>query len=71
MLDKKMRNFGFVMDKSIPVPTVMEFIALKQVLLSVIAKLPYETRQEIVSELALVESPVMAEMVKNLKMIDQ
>ncbi len=66
-----MRNFGFVMDKSIPVPTVMEFIALKQALLSVIAKLPYETRQEIVSELALVESPVMAEMVKNLKMIDQ
>ncbi|OCQ53549.1 hypothetical protein Ppb6_01175 [Photorhabdus australis subsp. thailandensis] len=71
MLVKKYYPFGFTMDESIPKPIALELVAIKQVLMTILARMEPEKRQGIVEDLSNVDSPIMNDIVKNLKLIDQ
>ncbi|EKL3980171.1 hypothetical protein PRH55_003605 [Morganella morganii] len=70
MKKEKYYPFSFNMSKEIPEPVARELVAIKQVLMTILAK-NHETRQEVVKDLSAVDSPIMQDIVKNIKLIDQ
>ncbi|HGJ5866825.1 MULTISPECIES: hypothetical protein [Arsenophonus] len=69
MIEKKFYPFKFNMNKSIPEPIAHELVAIKQVLLAIIAT-DYEKRQVVLDGLSEINSPIMKDVVKNIKLID-
>ncbi|MCW1971482.1 UNVERIFIED_ORG: hypothetical protein FHW05_000296 [Pantoea agglomerans] len=62
-------NFNFNMSSEIQRETALEIVAVKQVLLSIIAKFPQETRAEILKDLKTVDNNVMRDIVRNVEII--
>ncbi|WP_231359839.1 hypothetical protein [Escherichia coli] len=62
-------GFGFTMDERIPQQIALEFVAVKQLIISVYAMLEPEKRAVIIHNLSQVQSREMQEIVRNLKLI--
>jgi hypothetical protein len=70
-MERNFVGFGFTMSPEIPRETALEIVALKQVLLSIIGKLPPETRREVLTDLKSVDSEIMRDIVKNVELISK
>lgn len=68
-MERKYVGFGFTMSPEIPKHTALEIVAIKQVLLSIIGKMPIEKRTEVLKDLSTVDSDIMRDIVTNIKKI--
>ncbi|QCT21739.1 hypothetical protein FEM41_19825 [Jejubacter calystegiae] len=69
-MDKKFVNFGFTMSPEIPTNTALEIVAIKNVLMCILAHMP-EKRKVITDELSAIDSDIMRDIVKNIRLMDQ
>ncbi|KLU14703.1 MULTISPECIES: hypothetical protein [Xenorhabdus] len=70
MIVEKYYPFEFSVEESIPAPLARELIAIKQVLVAIIAT-DYEKRQVIVDGLSKSDCPIIKNIVDNIKLIDE
>lgn len=69
-MERKYANFGFTMAPDIPASTAAELVAIKQVLISIIAKMIPNVRAEVLIDLEAVNNNIMNDIVMNIKKID-
>lgn len=70
MMDEKFINFEFTLSERVPTEVALEIVALRQAILMLTAALPQDTRNNVVNNLAKVDSPQMRDIVKNMRLID-
>ena len=70
MQDEKFINFEFTLSERVPTEVALEIVALRQAILMLTAALPQDTRNNVVNNLAKVNSPQMRDIVKNMRLID-
>ncbi|PHM37173.1 hypothetical protein [Xenorhabdus innexi] len=70
MIVEKYYPFKFSVEESIPEPLARELIAIKQVLVSIIAT-DYEKKQVIINGLSQSDCPIIKNIVDNIKLIDE
>lgn len=70
MQDEKFINFEFTLSERVPTEVALEIVALRQAILMLTAALPQDTRNNVVNNLAKVDSPQMRDIVKNMRLID-
>ncbi|CZY11043.1 MULTISPECIES: hypothetical protein [Enterobacter cloacae complex] len=68
-MEKKFVNFGFTMSPEIPASTAHEIVALKNVIMCLLAHMP-EKRKIITEELSAIDSDIMRDIVKNIRLMD-
>lgn len=70
MMDEKFINFEFTLSERVPTEVALEIVARRQAILMLTAALPQDTRNNVVNNLAKVDSPQMRDIVKNMRLID-
>jgi len=68
-MEDKFIDFNFILDERIPREVGLEFVAIRQFALAVLAAMEPEKRENIISNLSKVQSPQMKDIVRNLKLI--
>ncbi|EDW8109547.1 hypothetical protein IQ658_001355 [Salmonella enterica] len=68
-MDKKFVDLCFTMSPNIPRDTALEIVALKQVLSTILAKMPTDKRESIIDDLSGVDTDIMRDIVENFKKI--
>lgn len=69
-MERKYIDFGFTMSPEIPKETALEIVAIKQVLMSIVGKLPKDARAEVLKDLSAVDSNIMRDIVSNIQKIN-
>ncbi|HEF2140049.1 TPA: hypothetical protein R9C75_000726 [Escherichia coli] len=67
-MEKKFIDLGFTMSEKIPKETALEIVAIKQVLATILAKMP-DKRASIIDDLSGIDSDIMRDIVANFKKI--
>ncbi|MEZ2586228.1 hypothetical protein ACBQ10_16850 [Kluyvera intermedia] len=67
-MEKKFIDLGFTMSEKIPKETALEIVAIKQVLATILAKMP-DKRAGIIDDLSGIDSDIMRDIVANFKKI--
>lgn len=68
-MQEKYVDFKFILDERIPREIGLEFVAIRQLAISVFAALEPEKRNRILANLSEIQSPQMQDIVKNLKLV--
>lgn len=68
-MEKKFIDLCFTMSPEIPRDTALEIVAIKQVLASILAKMP-DKRESIIDDLSAVDSDIMRDIVSNFRKIN-
>lgn len=70
-MQHKFVDFRFVLDERIPREIGLEFVAIRQLAISVFGALDPEKRSNIIANLSEIQSKEMQDIVRNLKLIEK